>query len=722
MMVESSPVEGVVEKKRSKRRRTISLTDLPTEILWRVLRFVDCLTAAQPLASIVKHGVRDFTKFHRRSMLSIRTTCTSLKDITSSPFVWASHLLMASNALSLSSISSMSPFKHTEESLRLVKTLVIVIEDSLASFRDHHQILLDMLLQCRLHTFVLVRRSTISENFVRSQILTEPTPAELLIQHLCGETALLLNMRRLCLVNVAIRPSIVKMVYNNCPRLTRIETHWSNVAVPRLRTAKKKLQNESMLLSVQDPMPMGANLAVPHREADDHAVRFIPQIGTKTVLSHDAQLLLEFEPTRQVFLSHLCLSGPSAPMLSKKWLSPSLQQLKLDFSSLDDLPLWERLRHAFEFLPSTCPLLSTFALTMGQLNAKYSIDLSGFIDKLFTPHLEVLATDVTISTDLVPTFSTALFNCSSLKILELRFSSKVGPTSTAPTAGISNFPSFPAPTPPSGVAFTSSGSTTTYSQNAPPTFLPQMSNFGALASLFARTNIPTSASPASVSSAKCESTSKSILNALSNHCRDLRRLRITTVDSQSSEFSESWTSLRFPNLVYLKYNLGEISRTAFDEIEEAFPALSYLDLSHAKISDPVSSLSGLCRADGLLQLRLKGCAVDSRCLMSLFESRKASSSISKLDLRVAHPFGLDDLLLRRIGASCGSNLSSLSFSVAQPSMGSTGHASSVIPHHSFASLLQSCRRLKTIRTTENSSISAVTAELIRQKGVQLVRS
>lgn len=714
--------QGAVADSSSHRfRRTelaISLTDLPIELIWSILQFLDSDTALQPTRSIYKHGIRDCGEIHRRDLHHVRSTCTFLKDVTLSPYLWAGHLLLRSGSISMPSLSSMSPYRHDQTSLRTVRTLTVVLEDSLSDLRQRGENLLNLIGASKIQTLILVRPSSASETFVRSPVVAELTPAEQLLRFLSEETALLRTLHRLTLINVVVRPTLLQTVHKVCGKLVKLDQYWTNVSLPSFESRKAKPTfGESQLLTVPNASSSTSRDAPPHATHSS---------GPATIfLSRESQLLLDFVPSSPMQFSRLHLTGPGATAVSLPWLTPSLREIHLDFSVLSDIPFWERLQMCLRALPTTCPQLVSFSLYLGKNNNKVLLDFGETLPKLFNLRLEALACDVPIPLEIVPLLSASLSRSPHLQILELRFSSS-NTASTTPSVAITSssnqssasawnplfappvqppFASFGAPTPSGVFGNNNSG------------FLPQSApNFGSLASLFGgpRSNVGASSSTTRSQSATA---APSLLNALSQHCSALRRLRLTKDAGQS--VTEPWTHLQFPCLSSLRYNLGAVPASAFINMDKLCPQLVHLDLAHAEMTEPGQSLSGLEQASGLQGLRLEGCNVDLKSLLPLFESRKASSSLSKLDLRVAHPHGLDELLLRRIGSSCGSSLVQLSFSIAQARSSSSA---SSISHQAFANLLHQCKRLKSIRTAENSSIPSATADLIRSSGVEFLRS
>ena len=374
-------------------------------------------------------------------------------------------------------------------------------------------------------------------------------------------------------------------------------------------------------------------------------------------------------------------------------------------------------------LPSACPQLVSFSLYLGKNNNKVILDFGEVLPKLFNMRLEALATDVPIPLEIVPELSASLSRSPNLQILELRFSSSNTP-SPAPTAAITPAPNQsgssgwnPIFAPPVQAPFALHNAPTASGVfgTATSSFLPQpTANFGSLASLFGTRSNGASSTATRPQSAPA---APALLNALSQHCSSLRRLRLTRDGGQP--ITEPWTALNFPCLSSLRYNLGTVPTAAFARMDKLCPQLVHLDLAHAEMAEPGQSLSGLEKAVGLQGLRLEACNADLKSLLPMFESRKASSALSKLDLRVAHPHGIDELLLRRIGSSCGASLVQLSFSVAQ---GRSSSSASSISHQAFANLLQQCKRLKSIRTAANSSIPSATVDLIRSGGVEFLRS
>lgn len=713
MTLEDNSDQKSRTKLKRRPERVPFLLDLPVELLWTILRLLDSETASQPEKSILRHGIRDYAEIHRRDLYHVRATCTFLKDITLSPYLWASHLLLRSGSISLPSLSSISPFGHTHLSLRCVTTLTMVLEDSLSDLRQHRENLLDLIGNSKIRSLILVRPSKASETFVRSSVVAEMTPTEQLLRFLMDETALLLGMRRLTLINVVVRPALLQSLHAACGNLVQLSMYWASVTLPPMASRKfKPSLGESFLLSV--PTSSGSP---PSKE------RFIQNQArfdsSRVFLSRESQLLMDFVPPAPMHLSRLHLSGPGAVMVSPPFISSSLRKFHLDFTALDDLPFWERLQATVRALPATCPLLASFSLYLGKLNSKVCLDIGDVFHQLPSTHLEAMASDVAVSFETLPQLTEAIARCPNLRTLDLRFSTTGSSASTVPTAAppatqsIWN-PLFTAPTSQPTFGGRANVLLPTATVTVGSQFLPQNSNFGSLATLFGARS--SSATSAHTTASRAAPVVPSILNALSQHCKSLRRLRLTK--EAGKPIAEPWSGLRFPCLLSLRYNLGQVPAAAFEAMEVAFPQLVQLDLSRAEMADPSQSLAGLEGANALQALRLEGTNADPRSLLPLLESRKASSSIAKLDLRVSHPYGIDDLLLRRIGSSCGASLTHLAFSVAP----STPFSPSTIPHQSFTLLLQQCKRLKSIRTTENSTIPTATADLIRQSGVELLRS
>ena len=701
-------------------KHLISLLELPIEVLWVILRFLDSDTAVQSFKSMQKLGIQDYGEIHRRDLLHVRATCTFLKDITISPFIWATHLLLRSGSFSLPSAYSMSPYLHTESTLRHVSTLVIVLEDNLSHLaRDRHENIINLIDNSKIRSLILVRRSSASETFVRSPVVAEMTSVELLIRFLIEETAILLGLRRLTLVNVVLRPMLLQSLYNACRNLVKLDTYWSKVSMPRfgpLNSGPK--YGESLLLSHAESTTSSSDLDTSSPSHDILAARAHAHGASRVFLSRESKLLLDFKPTAPLRLSRLHLSGPSAIMFSSLWISPLLRKLHLDFSMIDAEPNWERLQGALTSLPATCPLLASLSLYLGKNNSKKNLDVVEAVIQLLNCNLESLASDIPLTLESLPQLTEALPRAPNLQLLELCFHSAAPHhPATARSSTIAPIwnPLYNAPTThPSLPDLLGTQAAHSLSVAPSSSFLPQPSHFASLASIFGSNSIGPSKPSALSSTAPVQ---PSILNTLSVHCPSLRRLRLTKASGKL--VSEPWASMRFKSLTFLQYNLGLVPPVAFSSMDTNFPQLVHLDLSRAEMADASQSLSGLEKARGLQSLVLEGCNVDPKSLLPMFESRKASASLCKLDFRFAHPFGLDDLLLRRISRSCGTSLVHLAFSVAHSQSGSSIAS---VSHQAFSALLQQCKRLKTIQTSENSSIPSATADLIRQSGVEFLRS